>query len=264
MGIELKELQVIAGEKGFDLETIIKDYYLTLLLYNLSGVKDIYFKGGTALNKIYFNHVRLSEDLDFTVRGNVKKIEARVRKAIQREKEFTKVTHDKKTTQFIRLHIHYKSPLGTDCLIVDLNQKATIHLKPEEKEVKHFYAGKIPKFSVQTLNFEEMIAEKVSAAVIRNAPRDYYDLYNTITKKIPINMNLVKQKLEEHGQKFDVNKLFRQGSKVFTRWKTDLLPLTSTKPDYKTVINAISKHFKYKQKKGKKNKTLQGKKKKNP
>jgi len=226
MSIELKELQVIAGEKGFDLETIIKDYYLTLLLYRLSSIKGLYFKGGTALNKIYFNHIRLSEDLDFTVQGNVKKVEEQIRKSAQ----------------------HYKSPLSTDYIIVDLNQKATIHLKPEEKEVKHFYAEKIPKFSVQTLNFKEMIAEKVSAIIVRNAPRDYYDLYNIITKKIPIKMKLVKEKLKEHNQKFDISKIFRQGSKVYTRWETDLLPLTSTKPDYKKVVKAISEHFKYKKK----------------
>ena len=210
MSIELKELQVIAGEKGFDLETIIKDYYLTLLLYRLSSIKGLYFKGGTALNKIYFNHIRLSEDLDFTVQGNVKKVEEQIRKSAQQEKDFTKVTHDKKAKQFIRLHVHYKSPLSTDYIIVDLNQKATIHLKPEEKEVKHFYAEKIPKFSVQTLNFKEMIAEKVSAIIVRNAPRDYYDLYNIITKKIPIKMKLVKEKLKEHNQKFDISKIFRQ------------------------------------------------------
>lgn len=247
MTIELKELQVIAGEKGFDLETIVKDYYLTLLLYRLSGIKELYFKGGTALNKIYFNHVRLSEDLDFTVKGNVQKIEAHIRQAIQQEKDFTNITHDKKTRQFIRLLVHYESALKPDYVIVDLNQKASIHLKPEEKEVKHFYLGKIPKFSVQTINFKELIAEKVSATFQRNAPRDYYDLYNIITKKIPINIRLVKQKLKEHNQKFDVNKIFKQGNKVYNRWETYLLPLTKTKPDYKKVIKTIAKHFKYKQ-----------------
>ncbi|MBI5635442.1 nucleotidyl transferase AbiEii/AbiGii toxin family protein [Candidatus Micrarchaeota archaeon] len=247
MVIELKELQVIAGEKGFDLETMVKDYYLTLLLYKLSFVKGLYFKGGTALNKIYFNHVRLSEDLDFSVKGNIQEIEAKIRQAVQEEKSFTKITHDKKTSQFVRLLVHYASPFKDDYVIVDLNQRASIHLKPEEKEVRHFYAGKIPEFSVQTLNFKEIIAEKVSAAIQRNAPRDYYDLYNIILKKIPISIKLVKQKLKEHNQEFDVNKIFKHGSKVFSRWETDLLPLTTTKPGYKKVIAEIAKYFKYKQ-----------------
>lgn len=248
LAIDLKELQVIAGEKGFDLETIVKDYYLTMLLFRLSKIKGICFKGGTALNKIYFDHIRLSEDLDFTVKGNIGKVKEEIQKAVLQEKEFTKITPDKNTTEFIRLHVHYKSMLGSDYIIVDLNKKATIHLKPEEKEVKHFYSSHIPKFSVQTLNFKEMIAEKVSATVVRNAARDYYDLYNIINKKIPINLKLVKQKLKEHNQKFDVSKIFKQGSKLYNRWQTDLLPLTSTKPDYKTVISTIAKYFNYKEK----------------
>lgn len=247
MAIELKELQVIAGERGFDLATIAKDYYLTLLLYRLSGIKGLYFKGGTALNKIYLNHIRLSEDLDFTAKGNIKKAEEAIRQAALREKEFTEITHDKKTPEFVRLLVHYKSALGADYVIVDLNGKASVHLKAEEKEIRHFYYGKIPKFSIQTLSLKELIAEKVAATVQRNAPRDYYDIYNIINKKMPIDKALVKKKLKEHGGKFDIGRIFRRGNKVYARWETDLLPLTKTKPDYKKVIRTIAKHFRYKQ-----------------
>ena len=51
-----------------------KDYYLTLILYLIKDVNGIYFKGGTALNKIFLNHARLSEDIDFTLTINEKKI----------------------------------------------------------------------------------------------------------------------------------------------------------------------------------------------
>ena len=66
--IPLEELKVISGKLGFDPETTIKDYYLTLLLFHLSKINGLYFKGGTALNKMLLNHARLSEDLDFTVK----------------------------------------------------------------------------------------------------------------------------------------------------------------------------------------------------
>ena len=243
--MELKELQVIAGERGFDLETIVKDYYLTLLLHRLSGINRLCFKGGTALNKICFNHIRLSEDLDFSVKGSIGTVETQIRRALGQEKEFVKVTHDKKTKQFVRLLVHYETALKPDYIIVDLNQKASIRLKPEEKEVKHFYRGKIPKFSIRTLNFEELVAEKVSAAFQRNAPRDYYDLYNIIIRRMFINERLVKQKLKEHGQRFDISRLFKPGSRVYSRWEADLLPLTKTKPSWKKVIKKIAEYFKY-------------------
>jgi len=46
-----KELDSISAKTGFKKELIIKDYYITILLYLLKDIKGIYFKGGTALNK---------------------------------------------------------------------------------------------------------------------------------------------------------------------------------------------------------------------
>ncbi len=73
--ITLPELKIIADEKGFNLNLIEKDYLVTYLLYLLKDVKDIYFKGGTALNKIFLDHERLSEDLDFTLTNDLNIIE---------------------------------------------------------------------------------------------------------------------------------------------------------------------------------------------
>lgn len=51
--ITLEELKIIADEKGFNINLIEQDYLITYLLYLLKDVKNIYFKGGTALNKIF-------------------------------------------------------------------------------------------------------------------------------------------------------------------------------------------------------------------
>lgn len=52
---------------GFDYDLLLKDYFISVLLYLLKDVKGIYFKGGTALQKIFLNHSRISEDIDFTI-----------------------------------------------------------------------------------------------------------------------------------------------------------------------------------------------------
>jgi hypothetical protein len=45
---------------------IEKDYVLGWLLFGLSGIRELTFKGGTALSKVYFPRIwRLSEDLDY-------------------------------------------------------------------------------------------------------------------------------------------------------------------------------------------------------
>lgn len=247
--LKLNELKLIAGEKNFDLETLIKDYYLTLLLYKISKIKGLYFKGGTAFYKIYFNHLRLSEDLDFTVKGDLKEIEKQIADAVK--DDFGKVTHDKYNDNFVRLLVHYKDE---NSIIIDLNTKASLLLEPEEKEIKHFYSD-IPAFGVQTLNLKELVAEKLAATLERNAPRDYYDVYNIIKAKMPVDINLVKRKLQKGTKEFDIERIFRPGKHVFSRWETDLLPLTSTKPSFNEVMKTLTEYFKYKEmKKAKKEK----------
>jgi predicted nucleotidyltransferase component of viral defense system len=93
--IPLNELKVIAGEKGFGIEILEKDYLVTYLLYLLKDIEGIYFKGGTALNKIFLNHARLSEDLDYTITKDVKIIEKQVKDALKGT-IFNEITHDKR------------------------------------------------------------------------------------------------------------------------------------------------------------------------
>jgi predicted nucleotidyltransferase component of viral defense system len=59
----------IATQTGFYAPLMEKDYYLTLILSKVNDLShNLIFKGGTALNKIYYSYYRLSEDLDFSMR----------------------------------------------------------------------------------------------------------------------------------------------------------------------------------------------------
>ncbi len=62
-------LERSSAATGFPLHLMEKDYYLTILLGGVNRELDgkLVFKGGTCLNKIYFEYFRLSEDLDFTM-----------------------------------------------------------------------------------------------------------------------------------------------------------------------------------------------------
>src|SRR3989338_10821686 len=81
--INLDQLRIIAGQRKLNIIMIEKDYLVTLLLYLIKDVPGIYFKGGTALNKLYLNHKRLSEDLDFSLTRNIKDVEGDIRKALE-------------------------------------------------------------------------------------------------------------------------------------------------------------------------------------
>ena len=64
----LKVLERTSAQTGFPLRLLEKDYYITIVLSKINELsKDLVFKGGTCLSKIYYSYYRLSEDMDFTL-----------------------------------------------------------------------------------------------------------------------------------------------------------------------------------------------------
>lgn len=250
MEITLDELKIIADEQGFDIVLLEKDYLITYLLFLLKDVKGIYFKGGTALNKIFLNHERLSEDLDFTLNRKLSDVEKDIKNKLKGT-IFTKITHDKRVDKFIRLIIHYKLFHEEGTIFIDLNERAKLLLKPRKIAIPHFYPEHIPKFEVACLHKNEIVAEKVLATCRRYKPRDYLDIYHIIKRKIPISTSLVKGKFKEEGGTFSPKLIFKKTNKIFNEWDEDLLRLTKSKPDFKKVMQTLTKFFKYKEHKEK-------------
>ena len=85
----------IVVKTGFARPLLLKDYYLTLILYLIKDVNGIYFKGGTALNKIFLNHARLSEDIDFTLTRNEKEVKKEIWKVLLKSGLFNDITEGK-------------------------------------------------------------------------------------------------------------------------------------------------------------------------
>ena len=64
-----EEIERAAKERGEHAKIIEKDYLLEMVLFLIKEHgKDLIFKGGTALYKLYSLN-RFSEDLDFTLYG---------------------------------------------------------------------------------------------------------------------------------------------------------------------------------------------------
>lgn len=246
--ISKAKLQNIAAERGFNLIYLEKDYFLTILLYFLRDVHGLYFKGGTALNKVVFNHIRLSEDLDFTCTAKISEMKEKIQQIVKENPAFfTSVDIGRENEKFVRIQIYYKSYFGEkERINIDLNSRAKVYLKPEKGSIKHFYDG-IPDFGVIVLNQKELIAEKIRSLFQRNQPRDYFDAYQIIQSKQKIDENLVKQKLKEVGLEYDISKIFKNSNKIYSRWEEETTSFTNKPISYKTAITTIAKNFKYKQ-----------------
>src|SRR3989344_1518325 len=240
----------IVSDKGFISKYLTKDYYLTVILYLINDIEGLYFKGGTALQKIFLSYSRLSEDLDFTLTRDVRDIIEEVTSKLKNSGLFEKITKDKDVEDFTRLVVHYKDFSNEDDFVfIDLNKRAELFLKPENHRIKHFYDEDIPEFSVNTLSKEEMVAEKMAATIGRNRPRDHYDLYKIIKLGIPINIDLVKKKCRQSKVEFSIIKMFNKAKILKKRWDKDLMPLIAEEISFQEVMKILSNYFKLKEEK---------------
>ncbi len=249
--ITSREFADIAAQHPFNDILLTKDYFVTAFLYSCKDIDGLYFKGGTALQKIFLNHSRLSEDMDYTVTIEMEAAKKKITEAIKASQLATNITRDKDVEGFTRLVIHYKG-FGDEegTVFIDLNKRAKLLLKPERHEINHFYTEYLPTFSVNTLARDEMFAEKVAATVGRNRPRDHYDVYTMIKAGLPINLELVKQKCNQSGTEFDIPRMFSKADKLKTRWDRDMIPLLAEEVPFVEVMRTLARHFKLKEAKG--------------
>ena len=242
----------IASGLKFDRVKLVKDYFVTLLLYVIKDVEGMYFKGGTALNKIFLDHARLSEDIDFSLTREVSEVKKEIVELVKKSKLFEDITEDKNVDGFLRIVVGYRGFDGEkESVFIDLNQRAKLSLLPEEHKINHFYYPFIPNFSIKTIAKEELICEKVAAAIGRNKPRDHYDVYMMLKKGIPINMNLVKDKCHKSGDEFSIIKMFNKAKMLKNRWDKDMTSLITEPITFQEVMQYLSKHFKLKEEKEK-------------
>ncbi len=249
--INEEEFNVISSEHSFQRKLLVKDYYLTLILYLIRNVEGIYFKGGTALNKIFLDHARLSEDLDFSLTRNEKEVKDEISKILIGSGFIKEITEGKNVDGFLRMILKCRSELGDSEIFIDLNQRAKLSLSPETYEINHFYVPFIPKFSIKTVAKTELIAEKVAATIGRNKPRDHYDIYLVLKKGIPIDMDLVKKKCHHSGDEFSIIRMFNKAKTLKNKWDKDMVSLITEPISFQEVIKFLSKHFKLKEEKEK-------------
>ena len=261
-----KIIPVISEKHHFRFEMIEKDYHLTRILNSVNEhlSRDIVFKGGTLLNKVYLNYHRLSEDLDFSYRGNVELATRSQRsKAITpiREKmpsflSLLELTSDdpkgkgfNNSTQYL-FDIQYDSIITNrkEGIKLEISLRQLPFLAPVTVQVKHFYQDPFtkedlfPQGSVLALSLDESVGEKLKAAISRLTPavRDYYDLWHFIKLDFdfsrPDFLKMVNEKLRLDGYTRGYSHnlgLSDQAIQELKRTvKTDLAPMIRTDEEF--------------------------------
>ena len=98
---------------------------------------------------------------------------------------------------------------------------------------------------------EELVAEKIAAAIGRNMPRDHFDIYRIIKEKIPINIDMVRKKCNQSNVEFDIIKMFNKAKELKNRWNENLLPLLAKEVSFQELMTTLASYFKLKEEKNK-------------
>jgi predicted nucleotidyltransferase component of viral defense system len=174
-----------------------QDYCLAWFLVGLSRapLRDrLAFKGGTALKRCYFGDYRFSEDLDFTLTGEMpfeairRELEPVFAEAARSSGVTIRFAHeDRQSHQNSHtFYLSYEGPLPPTArpkeVKVDITIKEEIVFPLESRKVLRAYDEyqDVPDDAeVLTYSLAEIAAEKVVALLdaARNEPRDLYDIW---------------------------------------------------------------------------------------
>lgn len=255
------EIQQIAGRFGLRDTQIEKDYVIGWVLKGISNnsylKEKLIFKGGTALRKIYFADYRLSEDLDFTHRGDdydseeLKKnfevmigwikSESRISLNIQNEDE-----------TFNNFYLGYTGPLGgkgaNKSIKIDIADDEILCNEPVEIQVKTGYSDLQEEFKVLSYTIREIIAEKLRSLMQRTMPRDLYDVWYLLEME---NYN-IEDYVFDFRKKAELKNLIpdeltgtvQNKKEIFKRqWLNHLVNQLNEIPDFENMWRELGKHW---------------------
>ncbi len=204
-------------------ETVLeRDYCLAWFLVGLSGSslrEHLLFKGGTALKRCYFGDYRFSEDLDFTLAGEMpfesiltglEDVYAQVWSASGIPFRYSRGDR-KKHRNSRTFYLAYEGPLPAVSpkeVKVDITISERLVLPIEDRAVLRGYDeyADLPEDSqIRVYALDEICVEKVVALTdrARNEPRDLYDLWY-LTSEAHVDLAMltseIDSKLEFRGR----------------------------------------------------------------
>ncbi|MFH0947461.1 MAG: nucleotidyl transferase AbiEii/AbiGii toxin family protein [Elusimicrobiota bacterium] len=268
-------IPAIAKKYNFRSAIIEKDYYLTVVLNSIESdlTQRIVFKGGTLLNKIYFNYNRLSEDLDFSYYSDeplskrsqrskaiapIKEKMGKFLNGIGLKSEEPRGKGFNNSTQYL-FNVLYDSIITgkEESIKIEISLRQTPIDKPVYNEIKHFFqdpfTGKdlLPRNKILSLTLKEAVAEKLKAAITREdvAIRDYYDLWYISESKFNFLdrhfINLLMKKLEYEKYEGDYKSNFglteNEIKILHGQVEKDLLPVVRTDTHFE--LNKVFERF---------------------
>jgi len=199
--ISKEQIKEISQRFSIDEFTILREYIQIVflgVLYSRKKSQDIYFKGGTAIH-LLLKSSRFSEDLDFTAKLTIAELKDCLEDVL---KKVNLVIPD---TTLKKVDIGNKSLSGilsyqTEEMKFPLNVQIEFSIREKlftgEEKVLETDFPISPQPIIRHLGWQEVLAEKIRAFMIRAKGRDVYDIWYLLSKGIDIDWKMVNRKLE--------------------------------------------------------------------
>jgi predicted nucleotidyltransferase component of viral defense system len=257
------EIQKKAREAGVRDQQVEKDYILSWILRGIAQnehlSKLLIFKGGTVLNKVYFEDYRFSEDLDFTLLDDSitnKQIFEWLRQIFTFIKEEANIpleiiVDNEHEDGGINFYISYVGPLGgqgsNKKIKVDISRSEKMEFKAVNKGAFNVYSD-INEHQLLCYNLEEVLLEKMRSVIQRMQARDFYDIWYLLEKHgldAGLYINEFKKKCIAKGLDPSTfpGKLSERIPQYKGRWKASLSDQIKDLPDFEKVEREVQRHL---------------------
>ncbi len=206
-----EQIQIFSKQFKIDSFSVYREYLQLLFLkyfYDLPKSNQIYFKGGTSI-KFLYGSFRFSEDLDFSSTLKEEEIKPLIQKAIKNLSREIPVSFkqeksiaDSFTGRIFQEISDFSFPLTV---------RLDISLREKPIYIENNYIETIFPISpyplVVHLAVKEILAEKISALIIRGKGRDLFDIWFLLSKKIEIDWNLINLKMSFYNRKTNLKEI---------------------------------------------------------
>ena len=264
--IHPKEINAIAAKYRLKDSQIEKDYVLSWILSGISknGLlsKNLVFKGGTLLKKVYFEDYRFSEDLDFTLldenisNNDLLKEFLNVYAFVKEETNSTLQFKQSDTHESgsLVIYVNYVGPLQASInsrdVKIDITKGEIMEYAIENRKVFREYSD-LPEnsFSLQCYSLPEVLIEKMAALMGRTEPRDLFDFWH-LTENLRLNTKHHKPGFERKANnknhdpaKFE-EKVLSKEKNLKQAWEKKLENQVHDLPKFDDVFREAKRYFK--------------------
>jgi len=264
--IHPKEINAAAAKYRLKDSQVEKDYVLSWILHGISmkGIlsKNLVFKGGTVLKKVYFEDYRFSEDLDFTLldekisNDNLLKEFENVYAFVKEETNITLQfkESDLHVSGSLVFYVNYVGPLNANInsrdIKIDITRGEIMEYATENRRIFIEYSD-LPEesFFLQCYSLPEVLIEKMAALMGRTEPRDLFDFWY-LTENMRLSTRHHKPEFERKARnkkqdpfKFE-EKVLSKEMNLKQAWEKKLQNQVHDLPKFNDVFRVAKRHFK--------------------